>query len=205
MARKLSISLRTLANQLNAEIVDMVLKCEQAGIKPSDWEATIDTRIGRTTWKGQVSAGLAETIREWHRNGSFRKLRSDGDYAADLIMAAAQEAENNNAEMFGDKLEAIIHFLKQHEVDLGRPRGRGMVWEAWRLFAGSGRDFERWVDCPSCRTSHKPEIDHRFSDDFIAYCVIPRRKQTARQRNLFACEACRPASGRARKPLKHPS
>jgi hypothetical protein len=198
-----SISLRTLARELNTETSQVVAACRREGVARADWVEVAAAGGADAQFRGRVGPGLAETIRQWGREGRFGPAVTAAQRRADWVASAAGEAAVTRSNDFGDELEAIVLSLRAAGVDVDTAAGRSLAWDAWREFLRAGTDYERWTGCQGCAASFRPTIDRRFVGTFLSRYVRPPGRWRAAERNLFCCPACRRprsvAAGRARR------
>lgn len=166
------------------------MRCKDEGLNRPDW---VESRLqGRREWRGQVSLGLAETIRQWHEVFPFAPRKTAVERAAGRVSEAARAAERSNsfASGLGSELEAILLSVEEDGIHPSSPRGRKMIWSAWNLFLSWSLDYERDCDCQNCSESFRPEIDRRFVNTFIDRYVRPPSSWRAAEKKLLRCPAC---------------
>jgi len=198
---KKGLSLSALAKELNAEPTEIARICEKRGVKPDDWVrcdtgmSDLDANLGKRIWQGRVSAGLAETIRDWHRRGllapkpTAAERRKRLDQA--LIEYAVGDAYRNSSCTVLSSIDGIVLTLRKLGVETTKSRGRTLAWKAWCYLVDSGLDFERWTECSTCQVSFVPSVTRQFMDTYIDMHSKTPSRWRAREREILRCEDCR--------------
>ncbi len=185
------ISLRTLARELGTDTAEIVTVCRAERLFCDGWVE--DKKPGRSEWRGFVSLGFAETIRQWSHHGRFRRKPTSTERKDKIVQSAAEEAErvNSFATGFGSEIEAIILALRDDNVDTKLPQGLRLAWDAWQQFLRSGSDYEPLTDCDRCGEKFRPRIDRQFLRTFIDQYGRASSRSRSAEKSLFCCATCR--------------
>jgi hypothetical protein len=180
------ISLIVLARQLGVTVDSVVARCRMEGIIIADPE---DGPV-------RVSIGLAQTVKDWHRDGLLCAAQQPTTQAkrdAAIAYDMAQAADKGNSSFvfgIGSELDSMACQLREMQIGALTPRGRRLLRRAWREFETYGLEFEKWAECRKCGSNFMPVRNRDFVDAWLDAFVKKRKDQRRSDFRFFKCADC---------------